>query len=175
MLADHISVASSPWSDERSMVLHLILTTLAGEEIQLTIELQEYDRLQEFESAVLEQLPQIGESSTFGCELKFICRGSQQKLADPIWHTLRPKERKRTSFGHEPTSRADFEMSRIIGPVSLCLRRPDSCIPESTLDRTSNLPPTRSQIWPFQPSSRQITGRPTVHPPSDRDSSVAPL
>ena len=31
------------------MVLHLILTTLAGEEIQLTLELQEYDRLHEFE------------------------------------------------------------------------------------------------------------------------------
>ena len=71
------------------MVLHLILTTLAGEETQLTIELQEFDRLQEFESAVLEQLPQIGESSTFGCELDFVCRDSQQKLADPIWHTLR--------------------------------------------------------------------------------------
>ena len=40
------------------MVLHLILTTLAGEETQLTIELQEFDRLQKFESAVLEQLPE---------------------------------------------------------------------------------------------------------------------
>ena len=71
------------------MVIHLILTTLAGEEAQLTIELQEFDRLQEFECAVLEQLPEIGESSTFGCELDFICRNSQQKLVDPIWHTLR--------------------------------------------------------------------------------------
>ena len=82
-------MTSSQWSDERSMILHLILTTLAGEETQLTIELQEFDRLQEFESAVLEQLPEIGESSTFGCELDFVCRDSQQKLVDPIWHTLR--------------------------------------------------------------------------------------
>ena len=89
MTAESGSMTSSPWSDERSMVLHLILTTLAGEETQLTIELQEFDRLQKFESAVLEQLPQIGESSTFGCELDFVCRDSQQKLADPIWHTLR--------------------------------------------------------------------------------------
>ena len=71
------------------MIIHLILTTLAGEEARLTIELQEFDRLQEFESAVLEQLPEIGESSTFGCELDFVCRNSQQKLVDPIWHTLR--------------------------------------------------------------------------------------
>ena len=81
--------SSSQWSDERSMIIHLILTTLAGEETQLTIELQEFDRLQEFESAVLEQLPEIGESSTFGCELDFVCRNSQQKLVGPIWHTLR--------------------------------------------------------------------------------------
>ena len=89
MTAESGSMTSSQWSDERSMILHLILTTLAGEETQLTIELQEFDRLQEFESAVLEQLPEIGESSTFGCELDFVCRDSQQKLVDPIWHTLR--------------------------------------------------------------------------------------
>ena len=39
------------------MTIYLILATLAGEETQLTIE-------QEFENAVLEQLPEIGESST---------------------------------------------------------------------------------------------------------------
>ena len=89
MLADHISVSSLQSSEERSMVIHLILTTLSGEEAQLTIELQEFDRLQEFESAVLEQLPEIGDSSTFGCELDFLCCNSQQKLVDPIWHTLR--------------------------------------------------------------------------------------
>ena len=71
------------------MVVHLILTTLAGEETQLTIELQEYDRLHQFESAVLEQLPNIGESSTFGCELDFVRRNTHQKLVDPIWSTLR--------------------------------------------------------------------------------------
>ena len=44
------------------MVIHLILTTLAGEEAQLAIEIQEHDRLQEFENAVMEQLPMMGES-----------------------------------------------------------------------------------------------------------------
>ena len=72
MLADHISVSTSQWSEERAMVIHLILTTLAGEEAQLAIEIQEHDRFQEFENAVMEQLPMIGESTTFGCELKFV-------------------------------------------------------------------------------------------------------
>ena len=62
MLADHISVSTSQWSEERTMVIHLILTTLAGEEAQLAIEIQEHDRLQEFENAVMEQLPMMGES-----------------------------------------------------------------------------------------------------------------
>ena len=89
MIADHISVSTSQWSEERALTMHLVLTTLAGDEAQLTIEIQEFDRLQEFEDAVMEQLPVIGESSTFGCELSFVCRNSQQKLVDPIWHTLR--------------------------------------------------------------------------------------
>ena len=61
MVEDAMSLCSSPVSEERSLVLHLILITFAGEEIQLTIELQEFDRLNEFENAVLEQLPYIGE------------------------------------------------------------------------------------------------------------------
>ena len=39
--------------EERSCVFHLILITLAGDEIQLPIELQEFDRLSEFENPCL--------------------------------------------------------------------------------------------------------------------------
>ena len=39
---------SSPASNERSLVLHLVLTTLVGEDLQLVIDLQEFDRLDEF-------------------------------------------------------------------------------------------------------------------------------
>ena len=89
MDVDIMSLCSSPGSVERSLVIHLILSTFAGEEIQLTIELQEFDRLNEFENAVLEQLPYIGESSTFGCELDFVHKDTRKMLVDPIWDTLR--------------------------------------------------------------------------------------
>ena len=89
MVEEIMSHCSSPVSEERSLVLHLILTTFAGEEIQLTIDLQEFDRLNEFENAVLEQLPCIGESSTFGCELDFVHTDTRKMLVDPIWGTLR--------------------------------------------------------------------------------------
>ena len=89
MVEDAMSLCSSQGSEERSLVLHLMLTTFAGEEIQLTIELQEFDRLNEFENAVLEQLPSLGESSTFGCELQFVHKDTHKVLVDPIWNTLR--------------------------------------------------------------------------------------
>ena len=79
---------STPASAERSIVFHLILVTLAGEEIKMPIELQEFDRLSEFENAVLESLPLIGKHSAFGCELEFVCLNTQTILADPIWDTL---------------------------------------------------------------------------------------
>ena len=89
MVEDIMSLCSSPGSEERSLVIHLILITLAGEEIQLTVGLQEFDRLNEFENAVLQQLPYIGERCTFGCELDFIHKDTRKRLVDPIWDTLR--------------------------------------------------------------------------------------
>ena len=61
---------------------------LGNDEIQLPIELQEFDRLSEFENAVIESLPLIGKHSTFGCELEFVSMSAQGILADPIWDTL---------------------------------------------------------------------------------------
>ena len=66
MVGDTWSQTSSLVSNERQLVLQLLLTTLSGEEIQIVIDLQEFDRLDEFETAVLEQLPTIGGHSTFG-------------------------------------------------------------------------------------------------------------
>ena len=65
-----------------------MLTTFAGEEIRLAIDLREYDRLNEFENAVLNQLSYLGDSSTFGCELQFVHKDTRKVLADPIWDTL---------------------------------------------------------------------------------------
>ena len=66
MIAEHASVTSSQWSEERAMTFHLILITLAGEEIQLALEINEFTRLDEFEDEVIQQLPNLGQSSTFG-------------------------------------------------------------------------------------------------------------
>ena len=86
MVGDTWSQTSSLASNERSLVLQLMLT---GEEVQVVIDLQEFDRLDEFETAVLEQLRTIGGHSTFGSELVFVSKDTGAILANPIWDTLR--------------------------------------------------------------------------------------
>ena len=71
-------------SNERQLVLQLLLTTLSGEELQVIIDLQEFERLDEFETAVLEQLPTIGGHSTFGSELASVwARDLRRRGASP--------------------------------------------------------------------------------------------
>ena len=82
MVGDTWSQTSSLASKERTLVLHLVLTTLAGEEIQEVIDPQEFDRLDAFETAVLEKLPFVGGHSTFGRELVFV-----NKDTGAIWLT----------------------------------------------------------------------------------------
>ena len=67
------SQTSSLVSNERQLVVHLLLTTLAGDEHQVIVDLQEFDRLDEFETA----------------ELTFVQCDTGQLLRNPIWDTLR--------------------------------------------------------------------------------------
>ena len=55
----------------------------------MSIDLQEFDRLNELETAALENLPYIGERSAFGCEFDFVHKDTKEILTDPIWDTLR--------------------------------------------------------------------------------------
>ena len=76
-------------SKDKSVVVPITLITLSGDDINIEISLSERDKLHHFENVVLEQLPWIGTSSTFGCELQFVEPDSNATLADPIWDTLR--------------------------------------------------------------------------------------
>ena len=88
MATEDSSQASTPARAEQSATYQLTLVTLAGEEIQLLIELQEFDRFCEFENAVLKCLSTTSMISTFGCELEFVSLSTQTILGDPIWNTL---------------------------------------------------------------------------------------
>ena len=89
MHSDMESQTSSLVSNERQLAVYLQLTSLSGEEYQVIVDLQEFDRFDEFETAVLEQLPTIGGTSAFGCELTFVRQDTGQLLCSPVWDTLR--------------------------------------------------------------------------------------
>ena len=82
------SQASTPVDTEADTTYQLTLVTLAGDEIQLPIELQEFDRLDEFENSVAEYLPKVRQIATFGCELDFVHPNTLAVLCDPVWDTL---------------------------------------------------------------------------------------
>ena len=88
MQSDMESQTSTLVSHERQLVVHLQSTSLSGED-QVIVDLQEFDRFCEFETAGLEQLPTIGGTSTFGCELTFVRQDTGQLLCSPVWDTLR--------------------------------------------------------------------------------------
>ena len=96
MHSDMESQTSSLVSNERQLVVYLQLTSLSGEEYQVIVDLQEFDRFDEFETAVLEQLPTIGGTSTFGCELTFVRQDTGQLLCSPVWDTLSETSRVHT-------------------------------------------------------------------------------
>ena len=60
---------------------------------------------------MLIQLPYLGESSTFGCELQFVHKDTHKVLVDPIWNTLRDNNSlnviARQCFVDEGSSRAE--------------------------------------------------------------------
>ena len=72
MAARSPSQASTPVGAEEATTYQRRLVTLAGDEIQLPIELQEFDRLEEFENSVAEYLPKVSQIATVGCELDFV-------------------------------------------------------------------------------------------------------
>ena len=76
---------ASPWhSRGQPGEPTLMLTTLAGEKLPVEVDSSVHASLRSLENAVLARLPQLGNASTFGCELQFVHMNTLQVLADPI-------------------------------------------------------------------------------------------
>ena len=63
--------------------------TLAGEKLSIEVDLNAHTGIRSFENAVLAELPNLGCSSTLGCELQFMQLDTHQVLADPIQSKLK--------------------------------------------------------------------------------------
>ena len=77
---------------DRSTSLPLTLITLTGEELHVCVDQSVSTSFQKFENAILEQLPTLGQSSTFGCELQFVQIGTHAVLTDPVQQQLSAKQ-----------------------------------------------------------------------------------
>ena len=71
----------------------LILLTLAGDELPVTVDPTAHVSLQSFENAVLERLPHLGSNTTLGCELQFVQTNTLQILVDPTQYALSTNHR----------------------------------------------------------------------------------
>ena len=71
----------------------LILLTLAGDELPVTVDPTAHVSLQSFENAVLERLPHLGSNTTLGCELRFVQTNTLQILVDPTQYALSTNHR----------------------------------------------------------------------------------
>ena len=71
----------------------LILLTLAGDELPVTVDPTAHVSLQSFENAVLERLPLLGSNTTLGCELQFVQTNTLQILVDPTQYALSTNHR----------------------------------------------------------------------------------
>ena len=67
-MPEDVGGASPRHSREEPGARPLILLTLAGDELPVTVDPTAHVSLQSFENAVLERLPHLGSNTTLGCE-----------------------------------------------------------------------------------------------------------
>ena len=66
----------------------LLLTTMAGNEIQIVVPLSIHHNWEMLEDYLVEHLPVVSQLDTFGCELTLLHADSQHALCDPIQEEL---------------------------------------------------------------------------------------
>ena len=66
----------------------LLLTTMAGNEIQIVVPLSIHHNWEMLEDYLVEHLPAVSQLDAFGCELTLLDADSQHALCDPIQEEL---------------------------------------------------------------------------------------
>lgn len=94
MAASPASLLGTPAESEATVDCQLLLTTLAGNEVAISISIAQYDRLDDFEEHTVDYLATVSSLDVFGSEMDFIHPTTQENLQDRIWDA--PQEN--TSF-----------------------------------------------------------------------------
>ena len=83
------SGTSTPPEREPVMNCRLVLTTLSGVTINVSLSIAKFDRLEDLEDHVMDCLVSVTDLKVFRCSIEFLHLATQTYLEDPIWDKLR--------------------------------------------------------------------------------------
>ena len=86
-LADS-SRLSTPPEMEPVMDCSLVLTTLSGVTIKVSLSVAKFDRFEDLEDQVMDYLVSVTDLKVLGCSIDFLQTATQTYLEDPIWDKL---------------------------------------------------------------------------------------
>ena len=66
----------------------LVLTTLSGVTIKVSLSVAKFDRFEDLEDQVMDYLASVTDLKVFGCSIDFLQAATQTYLEDPIWDRL---------------------------------------------------------------------------------------
>ena len=70
------------------MNCRLVLTTLSGVAINVSLSIAKFDRFEDLEDHVMDSLVSVTDLKVFGCSIEFLHLATQTYLEDPIWDKL---------------------------------------------------------------------------------------
>ena len=79
---------STPPEMEPVMDCSLVLTTLSGVTIKVSLSVAKFDRFEDLEDQVMDYLASVTNLKVFGCSIDFLQTATQTYLEDPIWDRL---------------------------------------------------------------------------------------
>ena len=88
MELDDSSRLSTPPETEPVMDCSLVLTTLSGVTIKVSLSVAKFDRFEDLEDQVMDYLVSVTDLKVFGCSIDFLRTATQTYLEDPIWDKL---------------------------------------------------------------------------------------
>ena len=88
MELDDSSRLSTPPEMEPVMDCSLVLTTLSGVTIKVSLSVAKFDRFEDLEDQVMDYLASVTDLKVFGCSIDFLQTATQTYLEDPIWDRL---------------------------------------------------------------------------------------
>ena len=88
MELDDSSRLSTPPEMEPVMDCSLVLTTLSGVTIKVSLSVAKFDRFEDLEDQVMDYLASVTDLKVFGRSIDFLQTATQTYLEDPIWDRL---------------------------------------------------------------------------------------